>query len=124
MRCELNNFNLPTIEDFRKNGKFYKVKLKKSEFNLNCEVYRCCFPDYAEYMFRTKDPPNKKTNKLIFNYCVSLKKQAMKEERLFQKKLIHDYDMKQWEEKIKEFWVNYYENKYKNCKCFIRNNKS
>lgn len=117
MRSELNDFNLPSVEDFRKEGRFYKISMKRSDFKLSSELYRYVFPDFAEYMFRTKDPPKKQTVNLLFNYCLSLKKQAVKEERLFMKKLLKDFDTKQLEEKIKEFYVNYYENKYKNCKC-------
>lgn len=118
---ELANINLPSIEEFRKHGRFYKIPLKKNSELLPPELYRFVFPDFAEHLFKTKSAPKKQTISKIFYYCLSLKKEVIKEERLLTKKLIHDNEMKQMEEKIKEFYVNYYENKYKHCKCIKQN---
>lgn len=120
MRGEPSNFNLPGIEDFRKHGKFYKINMKKHFNHLPPELYRFVYPDYADHMFHTKKGPTKQTIKKIHDYCLSLKKEVAKEERLLKKKLLHDYEMKQMEEKIKEYFVNYYENKYKHCKCTVQ----
>lgn len=111
--------NLPSIEDFRKFGRFYKISMKKNSKSniLPTELYRYIFPDFADHLFKTKSAPKKQTIEKIYNYCLSLKKEVMKEERLFIKKLLHEHEIKQLEEKIKEYFVNYYENKYKNCKC-------
>lgn len=110
------SFNLPSIEDFRKNGKFYRLNLKKN-YILPPELYRYIFPDFARHMFQTQDAPKKQTIIKMYNYCLSLKKEVSKEERMLKKKLVQEYEMKQLEEKIKEYYVNYYENKYKNCTC-------
>lgn len=123
MRGEPSIINLPSIEEFRKNGKFYKIPIKKTTLKLPDELYRYIFPDYAEHMFHTKKGPNKSTVSKLLNYCISLKKEVMKEERLFQKKLIQDNEIReltqQLEKKINEYWSNFYSTKYKNCKCKI-----
>jgi hypothetical protein len=117
MRTEPTKFNLPSIEDFRKYGRFYKIAINKKTEKLPQELYRFVFPDYKEHFFDKKDAPKKKTVQMVLNYCLSLKKEITKEERLFKQKLTHDNEIKQLEEKIKEYFVNFYENKYKNCKC-------
>jgi|YelNatPaOPRAMG01_1025707.scaffolds.fasta_scaffold48778_2 CRISPR/Cas system CSM-associated protein Csm4 (group 5 of RAMP superfamily) len=117
MRNESNQFNLPSIEDFRKHGRFYRIPLNKKTEKLPSELYRFVFPDYKDHFFDVKEGPKKKTIQMVFSYCLSLKKEVIKEERLFQQKLLHENEIKHLEEKIKEYFTNYYENKYKNCKC-------
>lgn len=117
MRGDPSNINLPSHDDFRKNGRFYKLNMKKNSYKLPDELYRFVFPDFSDHMFQTEKRPKKQTITKIFEYCLSLKKEVCKEERLLKKKLLHEYEIKQLEEKIKEYFVNYYENKYKNCKC-------
>ena len=68
------NFNLPSIEDFRKHGKFYRIYMKKNMSQLPPELYRYIFPDFARHMFQTQDAPKKQTITKLFNFCVSLKK--------------------------------------------------
>ena len=121
MHGEASIINLPPIEEFRKNGKFYKIPIKKKSLRLPEELYRFIFPDFAEHMFQTKKGPNKSTINKLINYCISLKKEVLKEERLFHKKLIQDNEIReitqQLEKKINDYWSNFYATKYKNCKC-------
>lgn len=110
----MDQFNLPNVEDFRKNGKFYKLQLKKSDNSLPNDLYRFVFPDYSQHVFNKKIRPSKKTISVIKSYCISLKKDVAKEEKLQIQKMLKDAETKHLEEKIREYFDNYYKNLYCN----------
>ena len=109
----METFNMPKIEDFRKGGRFYKIKIKKTTNELPQEIYRFVFPDYNDHIFNPKIRPKKKTIEIIKNYCVSLQREVVKEERVFIQKVLKDLEVKQLEDKIREYFDNYYKNLYK-----------
>ncbi len=111
-----NSFNLPTINDFKKGGIFHQIKLDKKK-PLPPELMKYIFPDYIDMLFKQKSKPNKKTMDIIFDYCISTKKTAMKEENILKKKLQKDVEMRHMEEKMKEYFETYYKNLYKHCTC-------
>lgn len=109
-------FNLPSIEDFKKGGIFNKLRFN-NEKKLPIELMKYVFSDYVDILFKQKRAPTKKTITLIREYCISMKKQALKEEKEQRCKTQKDIEIKQLEEKIKEFFDNYYKNLYKHCTC-------
>lgn len=110
------SFNLPSVEDFKKGGIFFQIKLDKSK-PLPTEIMKFIFPDYVDIMFKQKPKPSKKTMDMIKDYCISTKKTAQKEENIQKKKLQKELEIRQLEDKIKEYFDSYYKNLYRNCTC-------
>lgn len=54
---------------------------------------------------------------MIKDYCISTKKTAQKEENIQKKKLQKELEIRQLEDKIKEYFDSYYKNLYRNCTC-------
>lgn len=106
---------MPNIEEFRKGGRFYKLRFKKTDKSLPLELYRFVFPDYSEHIFNAKNRPKQKTINLIREYCISLKKEVLKEEKLTLQKTLKELETKHLEEKIRDYFDNYYKNYYKNA---------
>lgn len=111
-----SGFNLPTKEEFKKGGQFYKLKVERKSI-FPTELMKFIFPDYLDMLFKQKPKPSKKTMEVIKDYCISTKKQALKEERLLKQKQQKDIETRQLEEKIKDYFDNYYKNLYKHCTC-------
>lgn len=106
---------MPNIEDFKKGGRFYKLRFKKTDKNLPFELYRFVFPDYSDHIFNSKTKPKQKTINLIREYCISLKKEVIKEEKHLLQKTMKEIETKHLEEKIRDYFDNYYKNFYKNA---------
>lgn len=113
-------FKLPDKKDFKSGGLFQHTKLD-SKKPLPIELMTFIFPDYTQILFKEKPPPNKKTMKNTISYCVSIQKEAKKEERLMKSKAKKEFEVKQLEEKIKDYFDNYYKNLYKHCTCLKEN---
>lgn len=123
-----NNFNLPDINDFKKGGKFYKIKNFSSKKKMPDELIEYIYPqEFKEAIFSPKMRNKFNSNKYqkLKNYCLQLKKRAIAEEKEllikqakdFEKRQMEDYFTKQLEEKIKEYYNSYYKNLYQNCNC-------
>lgn len=111
-----STYNLPSKSDFKKGGIFYHVKLDIKK-PLPTEMMKFIFPDYIDMLFKQKPKPSKKTMDIIKDYCISTKKSAMKEEKIQRQKAAKELEVKQLEEKIREYFDSYYKNLYKNCTC-------
>lgn len=118
-----STYNLPSKSDFKKGGIFYNLKLDKKRTILPTELMKFIFSDYIEILFKQKPKPSKKTMEMIIEYCISTKKAAMKEEHEMRKKQQKEFETKQLEEKIRDYFDSYYRNLYKNCTC-IKGNKN
>lgn len=114
-----SRYNLPTKNDFKKGGIFYHVKIDRKKL-LPTEMMQFIFSDYVDILFKSKPSPSRKTMDLIKDYCISTKKAAMKEENENRKKILKDIEIKQLEDKIREYFDTYYKNLYKNCTCVKR----
>lgn len=110
------SYNLPSINDFKKGGIFYQLKIDKKKI-LPTELMKFIFPDYVDMLFKQKPKPNRKTMEMIKDYCISTKKSAQKEENIVRRKLQKDIEMRHMEEKMKEYFESYYKNLYKHCTC-------
>lgn len=111
-----SRYNLPTKNDFKKGGLFYHVKIDRKKI-LPTEMMQFIFSDYIDILFKNKPSPSRKTMDLIKDYCISTKKAAMKEDNEHRKKILKDIEIKQLEEKIRDYFDTYYKNLYKNCTC-------
>jgi hypothetical protein len=111
-----SNFNLPNKSDFQKGGQFHNLNFEKNKI-MPVQLMKFIFPDYLDILFKHKPKPSKKTMEIIKEYCITTKKAAIKEEKEKKQKIIKDIEIRQLEEKIKEFYDNYYKNLYKNCTC-------
>jgi hypothetical protein len=109
-------FKLPDKSHFKKNGIFAKSNIKPNK-PLPIELLSFIFPDYTQVMFKQKPPPSKKTLKIVEEYCISTKISAKKEERQQAQIEKRVRELRDMEEKIKEYFSNYYKNMYKDCKC-------
>lgn len=109
-------FRLPEKKDFLPGGQFYKIKIGK---DIPPDLLQYILPDYTEILFKQKPSPSKKTMSMIRNVCISAQKAAGKEERLQKQKQKKDFETKQLEEKIRDYFDSYYKNLYKQCKCKI-----
>lgn len=107
-------FRLPEKKDFLPGGQFYKVKIGR---DIPSEILQYILPDFTEILFKQKPYPSKKTLSMLRNACISTKKAAEKEERLQKQRQKKEFETKQLEEKIREYFDNYYKNLYKHCKC-------
>ena len=123
-----HTFNLPQIEDFKPGGRFHKLKNFSSKKPLPDEILQFIYPqDYINSLFnqKTRQKISSKTLFKLNNYCLSLKKNAVREEKEFfirqkkdlEKRQMEEYFTKQLEEKIKEYYNNHYKNLYQNCTC-------
>lgn len=117
-----STYNLPSKNDFKKGGLFYNLKLDKKTKILPTELMKYIFSDYIDILFKQKPKPSKKTMEMIIEYCISTKKTALKEENELRKKIQKDFETKQLEEKIREYFDSYYKNLYRNCTCVKVNN--
>lgn len=111
------SFNLPSKNDFKKGGIFYNIKLDKKKQILPTELMKFIFSDYIDMLFKQKPKPSKKTMDMIIEYCISTKKAAIKEENEMKKRQQKEFETKQLEEKIRDYFDSYYKNLYKNCTC-------
>lgn len=109
-------YKLPEKNEFQSGGQFQNVKLKLGK-PLPVELMSFIFPDFTKILFKETPPPTKKTLKMVTNYCISTQKAAKKEERALKLKLKKDFEVKQLEEKIRDYFENYYKNLYKHCIC-------
>lgn len=109
-------YKLPEKNDFKYGGQFQNIKLKYGK-PLPMELMSFVFPDFTKILFKETTPPSKKTLKMVSQYCISTQKTAKKEDRLLKSKQKKEFELKQLEEKIRDYFENYYKNLYKNCSC-------
>jgi hypothetical protein len=129
-----NTFNLPQIEDFKTGGRFHNLKNFSSKKPLPNEILQFIYPkEYIDSLFnqKTRQKISSKVLLKLRNYCLALKKTAMKEEKdLFikqkkelEKRQMEEYFTKQLEDKIKEYYSNYYKTLYQTCTCKMNKEK-
>ena len=123
--------NLPEINDFKSGGKFYKIKNLSAAKCLPDEIIQFIYPDeYKKSIFNPELRRQFKSKKYdrLKHYCLNLKKSAMviekdiflKQKKELEKRQMEEYFTKHLEEKIKEYYNNYYKTLYDErikCKC-------
>lgn len=112
-------FRLPDIADFKKGGIFSSSKVKKNT-NLPPEIMSFVFPDYTEILFKQKPGPGQRILSNLNEYCISIKKIAQKEDRQQRIQAQKEFETRQLEEKIKDYFDNFYKSKYKHCTCHLK----
>jgi hypothetical protein len=115
-------FDLPSLDDFKQHGRFHRLKIPTNVKDpLPIELFNFCFKDFKDIMFKTKPPPSKKSIDMVRRYCLSMQKQAKKEERNFKLKSIKEAETRELEANMKSYFKEYYEkfykDMYKNCRC-------
>jgi hypothetical protein len=115
-------YRLPDKKDFIAGGKFSHLQIKRN--NLPVELMSFIFPDYTEILFKQKPAPNKKTMKIVYEYCISLKKSVLKDQKEQKKREKKEMEVKILEENIRLYFDNYYKNLYKDCNCIPNANKN
>lgn len=128
MQSTCHIFNLPDIKDFKSGGKFFKIKHLTKSKPLPDELLEYIYPqEFKESIqdLKMKKKFNSRKYDRLKNYCLSLKRRALLEEKEMQlnqkkeieKKLMEEYFTRQLEEKIKDYYNSYYKKLYQNCNC-------
>ena len=120
------DFNIPTIDDFRAGGKFYRIKHLSLKCDIPLPILINVFPNYnilEKNSLKAKHLQNIKT------LCVQLKLEAQKEERKlllerrkeWEAKKLEEQILRRYEQKMREHYDTYYRNLYANKRCSCTN---
>lgn len=96
------NFNLPTVADFRKYGRFYHIQDLDIYHEIPNEIIFFVFP----HIFFVKHRINKKFIENLRNFCINLKKQADHEDYIQELKDRKELLIRRLEDKLRNKLLN------------------